>query len=847
MANSQPDKITPMLKQYLELKARYTDALVLFQMGDFFELFFEDAEAAAPALSIALTSRSRAGEERIPMAGFPVHAAEGYIGKLLEQGFKVVVCEQVEDPTQAKGLVRREVTRILTKGTQVDPAALEDRAENYLAGVSFQGERWGLAFLSVSTGEFRLTEGVGGEGLGDELWRLKPAELLLPEGSGGEILTIALAPFQEPPTQRHLPAYAFDFAAAQRELGRVLGTLFLDGFGLQEQRLGLAAAGAILRYLRDSHTLSLPHLDRLLPYSRDDYLELDEATLRHLEIFETWRSGSRTGSLLEVLDATITPMGARLLGRWLRQPLKDKARIEARLDAVQFFRDKSVLRQRWRQALKGLGDLERLTARLALEQAGPREVSAVRSALERLPLLREMLPPEAPSLMADAARDLEDLSDLADLIARALAEDPPPTLQAGGVMRQGYDAELDELIQISREGKDWIVRLEEQERRRTGIGSLKVSYNKVFGYYLEVSKANLHLVPPDYHRKQTLVNAERFITADLKEYEARVLGAEDARVKREQELFQELRRQLGGEAPRLKRVARALARLDVWAALAEVAAHYQYCRPEMVNAPVFQITAGRHPVIERILPSGGFVPNDVTLEDDQRVLIVTGPNMSGKSTILRQVALTVLMAQAGSFVPAASAVLGLTDRIFTRVGAVDDIGRGQSTFLVEMHETARILHQATPMSLVILDEIGRGTSTFDGLALAWAVAEHLHDTGGVGVSTLFATHYQELTALSRLKSRVKNFQVLVAEEGGSIVFLHQLAPGAASQSYGIQVARLAGVPQVVIDRAREVLENLEAGSLDPLGFPKLARHRRRLKHDITQKELFSPPNPTDDN
>jgi DNA mismatch repair protein MutS len=838
MAETQSDKITPMLRQYLELKARYADALVLFQMGDFFELFYQDAEDAARALSIALTSRSRAGEDRIPMAGFPIHAAEGYIGRLLEQGFKVVVCEQVEDPAQARGLVRREVTRILTRGTQVDPAALEARDENYLAAVAFQGDRWGLAFLSLSTGEFRLTEGNGGDALGDELWRLKPAELLMPEGSGGEVLAAALAPFQEPPTIRPLAPFAFDVAAARRELGRVLGTLFLDGFGLEEHRLGVAAAGAILRYLRDSHTPNLPHLDRLLPYSREDFLDLDEATLRHLEIFETWRSGSRHGSLLEVLDATVTPMGARRLGRWLRQPLKDIAKIEARLDAVEFFHKNSVLRQRWRQGLKGLGDLERLTARLALEQAGPREVGAVRLALGRLPLLREMLPPEAPPLAAAAARDLEDLSDLHDLIARALAEDPPPTLQAGGIMREGYDAELDELIRISREGKDWIVRLEEQERRRTGINSLKVRYNKVFGYYLEISKANLHLAPPDYHRKQTLVNAERFITADLKEYEARVLGAEDARLKREVELFQDLRRRLGGEAPRLKRVARALARLDVWAALAEVAAQYQYCRPEIAQEPVLSITAGRHPVIERVLPAGGFVPNEVSLADDQRVLIVTGPNMSGKSTILRQVALMVLLAQAGSFVPAEKALIGLTDRIFTRVGAVDDIGRGQSTFLVEMHETARILHQATPRSLVILDEIGRGTSTFDGLALAWAVAEHLHDVGGAGVNTLFATHYQELTELARLKSRVKNFQVLVAEEGGGIVFLHQLAPGAASQSYGIQVARLAGVPQMVIDRAQEVLENLEAGSLDPLGFPKLARHRRRLKQDIAQRELF---------
>ncbi len=838
MASPPPDKITPMLKQYLELKARYDDALVLFQMGDFFELFFQDAEEAARALSIALTSRSRAGEEGIPMAGFPVHAAENYIGKLLEQGFKVVVCEQVEEPSQAKGLVRREVTRILTRGTQVDPGALTAHAENYLAAVAFQGDRWGLAYLSLSTGEFRLTEGAEGETLGDELWRLRPAELLVPEGSGGEVLAVALSPFQEPPTQRPLPPFAFDLEAARRELGRVLGTLFLDGFGLQDNLLGVAAAGAILRYLRDSHTLSLPHLDRLIPYSRDDYLGLDEATLRHLEIFETWRSGSRQGSLLEILDVTITPMGARLLGRWLRQPLKDRESIEARLDAVDFFKDKSVLRQRWRQALKGMGDLERLTARLALEQATPREVGAVRYALGRLPLLREMLPENAPPLIAAAAHDLEDLSDIHDLISRALTEDPPPTLQAGGVIREGYDAELDELIQISREGKDWIIRLEEQERQRTGISSLKVRYNKVFGYYLEVSKANLHLVPPDYHRKQTLVNAERFITADLKEHEARVLGVEDVRSKREQELFQELRRRLGGEASRLKRVAQALARLDVWAALAEVAAHYRYCRPEIADAPILQITAGRHPVIERVLPAGSFVPNNVTLEETSRVLIVTGPNMSGKSTILRQVALTVLLAQTGSFVPADKAVVGLTDRIFTRVGAVDDIGRGQSTFLVEMHETARILHQATPRSLVILDEIGRGTSTFDGLALAWAVAEHLHEVAGVGVSTLFATHYQELTALSRLKARVKNFQVLVAEEGGSIVFLHQLAPGAASQSYGIQVAKLAGVPQEVIERAREVLGNLESGSLDPLGFPKLARHRRRVTQDASQKTLF---------
>jgi DNA mismatch repair protein MutS len=835
------DKITPMLKQYLDLKDRYADALVLFQMGDFYETFFSDAEAAARALNIALTSRSRQGEDRIPMAGFPIHAAASYIPRLLEQGFKVVVCDQMEDPAQAKGLVRREVTRILTRGTVVDPAALDARADNYLAAVIFKGTRWGLAFLELSTGEFRLTEGVDADALGDELWRLKPAELVVPDNLNPALLAPALVPFDTPPTQRVVSAYGFDPEAARREVGLALGTLFLDGFGLDTYQLGVSAAGAILRYLKDSYTPTLPHLDRLLPYRRDDFLGLDEATLRHLEIFETWRSRSRQGSLLETLDNTITPMGARRLGQWLRYPLQDQAQIEARLDAVEFFKENGLLRQRWRQTLKGLGDLERLTARVALEQATPREVGAVKEALARVPLLQALLPEELPALVAQVAADLDGLPELQDLIGRALVDDPPANLQAGGIIREGYDREMDELIVLSREGKDWIARLEAEERAKTGINSLKVRYNKVFGYYLEVSRANLHLVPPDYIRKQTLVNAERFITADLKEYESRVLGAEEARLKRETELFQELRRQLGEEAPRLKHVARALGILDVCAALAELAALHRYSRPRVVAKPVLMIKQGRHPVIERLLPSGSFVPNDIAMDADSQVLIVTGPNMSGKSTILRQVALVTLLAHVGSFVPAAEAVIGLTDRIFTRVGAVDDIGRGQSTFLVEMHETARILHQATPRSLVILDEIGRGTSTFDGLSLAWAVAEHLHDLGGVGVKTLFATHYQELTELSRLKPRVENFQVLVTESAGDIVFLHRLAPGAAPQSYGIQVAKLAGVPPEVISRAQEVLENLEAGSLDPMGLPRLARSRRRQLREAPQPTLFDPP------
>jgi DNA mismatch repair protein MutS len=841
MTGPPSDKLTPMLRQYLDLKDRYADALVLFQMGDFYETFFGDAEAAAHALNIALTSRSRQGDERIPMAGFPIHAAASYIPRLLEQGFKVVVCDQTEDPAQAKGLVRREVTRILTRGTVVDPAALDARTDNYLAAVTFKGRRWGLAFLELSTGEFRLTEGEGADALADELWRLKPAELVVPDNLDLALMSQALVPFDAPPTQRRVSSYAFDPEVARREVGRALGTLFLDGFGLEASPLGVGAAGAILRYLKDSHTPNLPHLDRLLAYRRDDFLDLDEATMRHLEIFETWRSRARQGSLLEILDDTVTPMGARRLSQWLRYPLQDQARIEARLDAVEFFKENSLLRQRWRQTLKGLGDLERLTARVALEQATPREVAAVKEALARVPRLQALLPENLPALVSQVAADLDGLPEVRDLIDRALAADLPAGFQAGGIIREGYDPELDELIALSREGKDWIARLEAEERARTGINSLKVRYNKVFGYYLEVSRANLHLVPPDYLRKQTLVNAERFITADLKEYESRVLGAEEARLKREMELFQELRRRLREEAPRLKQVARALGILDLIAALAQLAALHQYNRPRVVAEPRLMIKQGRHPVIERVLPAGSFVPNDIALEADSQVLIVTGPNMSGKSTVLRQVALITLLAHLGSFVPAAEAVIGLTDRIFTRVGAVDDIGRGQSTFLVEMHETARILHQASPRSLVILDEIGRGTSTFDGLALAWAVAEYLHDLGGAGVKTLFATHYQELTELSRLKPRVKNFQVLVTESAGHIVFLHRLAPGAASQSYGIQVARLAGVPPEVIGRAQEVLENLEAGSLDPMGLPRLARSRRRPPRETPQPTLFDPP------
>lgn len=846
MSEAPTEKITPMLRQYLEIKAQHPNGLLLFQMGDFYELFFQDAQTAAQALNIALTSRSRAEDEAIPMAGFPLHAAEVYIARLLEQGHRLIICDQVEDPAQAKGLVRREVTRVLTRGMIVDPEKLTAKESNYLAAACWREGKWGLAVAELSTGDFRLTEGRDLETLGEELYRLQPVELLLPEDCPAEPLAVNLAGLTAPPSIHHLDSGSFHLESATARLTRHLGTIFLDGFGLSGYTLGLAAAGAILAYLETNRSGPPRHLRRLVPYSRDDFLGLDEATIRNLEIFENFRSRSRKNSLLDMIDATVTPMGGRLLAAWLRYPLKEVAAVQARLQAVAFFQEQSLLRQKWRRLLKGVSDVERLTARIVLEQASPRDLIALKNSLAQLPALRRLLPPDLPPLAAGLAADLDDLADVHDLIDTALVPEPPLSLKDGGVIREGYSPELDELLALTRRDKEWLAALEARERQQTGINTLKVRYNKVFGYYIEVSKANLAAVPDYFIRKQTLVNAERFITAELKEYESRLLGAEEARKKLEITLFQELRRRLGQEAPRLQQVAAALAGLDVLSALAETASLHQYTCPELTTTRGLTITQGRHPVIERLLPPGSFVPNDITLTDQATLMIVTGPNMAGKSTILRQVALIVLLAQIGSFVPAARARLGIVDRIFTRVGAVDDIGRGQSTFLVEMHETANILHQATPQSLVILDEIGRGTSTFDGLALAWAVTEHLHDLDQRGALTLFATHYHELTALSRLKPRVQNLQVTVAEADGRIVFLHKLQPGAANKSYGIQVARLAGVPTPVISRAQEVLENIEAGTLDQVGFPRLARPRRRHPQpaEVGQRDLFGPAQAT---
>ncbi|MBM4288738.1 MAG: DNA mismatch repair protein MutS, partial [Deltaproteobacteria bacterium] len=602
MREAPPDKITPMLRQYLDLKAQHPDGLLLFQMGDFYELFFQDAQTAAQALNIALTSRSRAEEEPIPMAGFPLHAAEVYIARLLEQGHRLVICDQVEEPAQAKGLVRREVTRVLTRGLIVDPDKLAAKDENFLAAAIWRGAAWGLAGVELSTGDFRLTEGQGLEALWEELYRLRPVELLLPEGSPPAETTAYLPGFASPPSLHYVDSTEFHVETATRRLKRHFGTLFLDGFGLTSHTWGLQAAGAILAYLEENRAGAPKHLTRLIPYRRDDFLGLDEATCRNLEIFENFRTRSRRGSLLDILDATVTPMGGRKLASWLRFPLKQVPAIQARLESVQFFQERALWRQQWRQLLQGVADLERLTARTVLEQATPRDLIALKNSLAQLPALRAHLPPDLPPLAGAHQTDLEDVRDIHDLIDAAIIPEPPLAVKDGGIIREGFDPQLDELLALTRQDKDWIARLEARERQQTGINSLKVRYNKVFGYYLEVSKANLPLVPDYFIRKQTLVNAERFITPELKEYESRLLGAEEARKQLEMKLFKEVRQQVGQHASRLKKVAAALAALDVLTALAETASRHQYNCPRLQEGRGIQISQGRHPVIERVLP-----------------------------------------------------------------------------------------------------------------------------------------------------------------------------------------------------------------------------------------------------
>ena len=820
---------TPLMQQYQGIKSRYPHALLLFRLGDFYELFYEDAIIAARELQITLTSRNREKGQPIPMCGVPYHAADGYIARLIRAGFKIAICDQMELPGPGKKIVRREVVRVITPGTATDGAVLEARENNFLAAVAKDAAgTLGMAYVDLSTGEFQTTEfsGAGAaEALRDELQLLRPRETLLPrpqqlfetaktsllDGTGG--------------VESRLDEWIFRHDYAERILREQFGVAELTGFGLDGHPQSLAAAGAIIHYLRenaargdDAHCVeALRHLDGVRYYEQQNALVLDPVSVRNLELInpifteESGRAGPTT--LIAALDVTVTGMGARLLRSWMMRPLIDPVAIEARLNAVAHLVQQTMVRGEIRKELKGILDLERITSRIALGLATPRELVALRKSLVRIPLLKNFLtPPPAggSELLRRIFTEIDELSDVRERLERGIADDPPALATTPGMIRSGFDGELDELRNVSQHSKEIIAAMEERERKRTGIASLKIRFNSIFGYYIEISKVNLHLAPADYERKQTLVNAERFTSAELKECERKTLAADERIAEIENRLFVELRSGVAAHAARLRVTASAIAQLDVLTSFAKLAAERGYCRPEFSATGELLIVDGRHPVIEELLRQRGerFVPNDLYLESQrQQLLLITGPNMGGKSTYLRQAALIVLMAQMGSFVPARQAKLPVTDRIFTRIGASDNLARGRSTFLVEMSEVAAILHHATPSSLVLLDEVGRGTSTFDGLSIAWAVVEHLQKH--TGARTLFATHYHELTELADLLSAVKNVHVSVKETPNEIVFLRRVEPGSADKSYGIEVARLAGLPRSVIERAREVLHKHE--------------------------------------
>lgn len=807
MASSET-QLTPMMQQYRRVKHQIpADALLLFRLGDFYEMFFDDAKIAAGLLNLTLTARNG-----VPMAGIPHHAAESYIGKLLRHGKKVAICDQLEEARPGK-LVQRDVTQILSPGTHFDAHILHAERNNFLAAVCPGAGTFGLALIDLTTGDFKVAELATIEQLQNELARVRPAEVIAPAESIGNLQSAI----------NNLSAYdgwTFERETAFFTLRDHFKTQSLDGFGARDLTVGIGAAGAALHYLQQSLRRNTGHIHRLQVYSVSDFMVLDAVTQRNLELVEPGKT-----SLVACVDRTRTPMGARLLREWLTHPLRDVAGIVARQQVVQSFCDTPKVLAEFREHLGRVRDMERTLARLSVGTGNARDLVALKESLAALPKLKEILGrsdlPVATrmSLLRD---QITELPDTVALIARAIEDAPPLALKEGGLIKPGYSAELDELRQASKSGKDWIAALQQREIERTGIASLKVRYNSVFGYYIEVTKPNLPKVPADYIRKQTVATGERFYTPELKEMEGKILGADEKANALEFELFMEVRKAVLDKSAEIQQSAAAIAQLDVLAGFGELARHQNYCRPLVNDGDRIEIADGRHPVLEQTLVEERFVPNDVLLDSENQILIITGPNMAGKSTYIRQVALLVVMAQVGSFIPATKATIGLVDRIFTRIGASDDLSRGQSTFMVEMNETANILNNATPKSLVVLDEIGRGTSTFDGLSIAWAVAEYLHQAGA---KTLFATHYHELTELAVILPRVKNYNVAVREWHDQVIFLHKILPGATDKSYGIQVARLAGLPKEVIARAKEVLANLEEAELSAEGKPKLAKHK----------------------
>ncbi len=811
-------KLTPAMRQYLDIKEENKDAILFFRMGDFYEMFFEDARLASRVLGLTLTSRDKNRE--IPMCGIPHHASRTYISRLIKEGYKVAVCEQVEDPASAKGVVTRAVERVVTPGLALEDEYLDGSDNNFIAAALIGKKGSGLAYMDVLTGEFRVSEFSDPALISDEIGRISVSELLLVDGDNASGV-IDRSYLKNVST---LSAYDFSHDTAVKRLNEHFGTVTLDGFGCAGFNLSVRAAGALLHYVSTTQKAELRHIKRLTPHFPSEHLILDDTTRRNLEITANSRTGDKAGTLLSLLDVTKTAMGSRLLKDRLLNPLMDIEEILARLDAVEEFLECRRERSLLVEELDRVYDLERLNGRVSMRVAAPRDLIALKDSLLSIPSIKNVASSLKAERITSITASLDPVKEASSLIERAINDEPPANLKDGGVIREGYSRELDELREIGDGGKDWVARLEKTEKEKTGIQSLKVGYNKVFGYYLTVPKAKVEQVPVDYIRKQTLVNAERYITPELKDWEAKILGAEERAREIESAIFTDVREEVASMSERIRKTAGAVAELDVLIALSTVAGKKNYVKPSLNSGSAINIIEGRHPVIEASSVEP-FVPNDLRLDSgDEQIHILTGPNMAGKSTYMRQNALLVLMAQSGSFVPAASADIGVVDRIFTRVGASDDISRGQSTFMVEMNETANIVNNATERSFVILDEIGRGTSTFDGLSIAWAVTEFLHDHkgSGCGPKTLFATHYHELTELSLTKERVKNYNMAVKEWNEDIIFLKKVVAGGASRSYGIQVARLAGLPPDVIKRAGEILKNLEVDELDGEGSPRIA-------------------------
>ena len=802
-------ELTPMMKQYMETKSQYQDCILFYRLGDFYEMFFEDALTASRELEITLTGKNCGQEEKAPMCGVPYHAVEGYLNRLVAKGYKVAICEQVEDPKTTKGIVKREVVRIVTPGTNLDTQALDETKNNYIMCIVYIADRYGVSVADISTGDYFVTEIPDSAKLLDEIYRFSPSEIICNEAFYMSGVDMDGMKDRLGITIYSLESWYFDDEVCRKKLLEHFEVSSFAGLGLADYDCGIISAGALLQYLLETQKNSLSNLTHITPYAAGKFMMIDSSTRRNLELCETLREKQKRGSLLWVLDKTKTAMGARTLRKYVEQPLIDKTEIIRRLDAVQELKEQAISREEIREYLSPVYDLERLITKIAYGSANPRDLTAFRSSLEMLPALLYILQEMKAELLKDLAVDLDPLEDLCILEKKAIREDPPIAMKEGNIINDGYNEEVDKLRRAKSDGKDWLAKLENDEREKTGIKNLKIKYNKVFGYYLEVTNSYKEMVPEYYTRKQTLANAERYITPELKELEDMILGAEDKLYALEYELYSEVRDLIASQIERIQKTAKAVAALDAFASLALVAERNNYVRPKINEKGVIDIKEGRHPVVERMIPNEMFISNDTYLDDKKhRISIITGPNMAGKSTYMRQTALIALMAQIGSFVPAKSANIGLSDRIFTRVGASDDLASGQSTFMVEMTEVANILRNATSKSLLILDEIGRGTSTFDGLSIAWAVIEYISDSRLLGAKTLFATHYHELTELEGKIDNVNNYCIAVKENGDDIVFLRKIVKGGADKSYGIQVAKLAGVPELVIGRAKEIVEEL---------------------------------------